>query len=157
VRAAPGEAGAGSQWSGQLGKTQKESFAAKGLKEPKEVFVAAFVRTRFSQRRAQQPNRSRLLAQRTPGSTGSPQANTPRPAAHRCRKRFTTKTRRHQGGAVASALCLSGLVVLYRRSAGPARRFAACQVGATFLCCRRDEKNKVEETPLEVRSITLLS
>jgi hypothetical protein len=38
-----------------------------------------------------------------------------------------------------------------RRSAGPARRFAACHAGAAFLCCRRDEKNKAAETSDETK------
>jgi len=35
---------------------------------------------------------------------------------------------------------VEGCVGFLRRSAGPARRFAACYAGAAFLCCRRDER-----------------
>jgi hypothetical protein len=49
------------------------------------------------------------------------------------------------------------VVCFHLRSAGPARRFAACQAGAAFLCCRRDEKNKVAETQLEGHSKSKLA
>jgi hypothetical protein len=62
-----------SQWSGQLGKTQKENFAAKGLKEPKAVFVAAFVRTlspRGARRRKDLTTGHRGLTHSTPLRAG---------------------------------------------------------------------------------------
>ena len=83
----------------------------------------------------------RKRAQRTQGSPGSRVCENAAPAG-----RAPQQEEIHHQDTKAPRVCrflrLVSWWLILRRSAGPARRFAACYAGAAFLCCRRDEKNK---------------